>query len=50
MASNNTLVVIIVILIVVLGLGAYSQGLFTPKHDIDITLPGGKKITADVKK
>ena len=47
--TNNTLVIVIVILLMVGGFAAYKQGLFTEKHDVDITLPGGKKITADMK-
>ena len=46
--TNNTLVIIIVVLLLVGGFAAYKQGMFE-KHDVDITLPGGKKITADVK-
>jgi len=47
--TNNTLVIIIVVVLIVGGLAAYKQGFFVEKHDVDITLPGGKKITADVK-
>lgn len=47
--NNNVLVIIIVLLLVIGGYVAYSKGLFKEQHDVEIKLPGGKEVTADVK-